>query len=91
MEIWVAFYNPSGLTVLEKYMKIVTKKWNTHDVGTKVEAFAIAGCDPVSKYVQLLSHDLVILTYFADLLTSSKKADHLKAEIQSKIAEMLGM
>lgn len=76
---------------LEKYMKIATKKWNTHDVGTKVEAFAIAGCDPVSKYVQLLSHDLQILTYFADLLTSSKKkADHLKAEIRSKIAEMLG-
>jgi hypothetical protein len=36
---------------LEKYMKIATKKWSTHDVGTKVEAFAIAGCDPISKYI----------------------------------------
>ena len=39
-------------------MKIATKKWNTHDVGTKVEVFAIAGCDPISKYIQLFSHDL---------------------------------
>lgn len=36
---------------LEKYMKIATNKWSTHDVGTKVEAFAIAGCDPISKYI----------------------------------------
>lgn len=31
-------------------MKLATKRWTTHDVGTKLEAFAIAGCDPVSKY-----------------------------------------
>ena len=76
---------------LEKYMKIATKKWSTHDVGTKVEAFAIAGCDPISKYIQPSSHDLIHI-YYADLLTSSKKkADHLKAEIRNKITEMLGM
>ena len=38
---------------LEGYMKIVMKKWTTHDVGTKVEAFAIAGCDALSKCVSL--------------------------------------
>ena len=32
-------------------MKLATKKWTTHDVGTKVEAFAIAGCDALSKFV----------------------------------------
>ncbi|KAF8164963.1 hypothetical protein B0H34DRAFT_687201 [Crassisporium funariophilum] len=36
---------------LADYMKIaVSKKWNSHDVGTKVEAFAIAGCDPVNLF-----------------------------------------
>lgn len=36
---------------LENYMKLATKKWTTHDVGTKVEAFSIAGCDALSKFV----------------------------------------
>jgi hypothetical protein len=36
---------------LENYMKLATKKWTTHDVGTKVEAFAIAGCDALSKCI----------------------------------------
>ena len=36
---------------LENYMKLATKKWTTHDVGTKVEAFTIAGCDALSKFV----------------------------------------
>jgi hypothetical protein len=44
---------------LANYMKIVAKKWDTHDVGTKVEAFAIAGCDPVSKYILLCTHTLI--------------------------------
>jgi hypothetical protein len=34
---------------LEQYMEIVTrKKWVTGEVGMKLEAFAIAGCDPAS-------------------------------------------
>ncbi|PPQ75355.1 hypothetical protein CVT25_005593, partial [Psilocybe cyanescens] len=34
---------------LADYMKIaVRKKWDAHDVGIKIEAFAIAGCDPVN-------------------------------------------
>jgi hypothetical protein len=35
---------------LEDYMKIVVCcRWDTADIGTKIEAFAIAGCDVVSK------------------------------------------
>jgi hypothetical protein len=37
---------------LENYMKIATKKWTTHDVGIKVEVFAVAGCDALSKCIQ---------------------------------------
>ena len=75
---------------LESYMKIAVKKWTTHSVGTKVEAFAIAGCDLISKYIQPLL--TIQFIYYADLLTTSKKkADHLKAEIWNKISEMLGM
>ncbi|KAJ6555542.1 hypothetical protein B0H10DRAFT_2241314 [Mycena sp. CBHHK59/15] len=34
---------------LEKYMMIVTRrKWDTAEVGSKAEAFAVAGCDPVN-------------------------------------------
>ena len=35
---------------IEEYMKIaVRKRWDTSEVGTKLEAFAIAGCDVVSE------------------------------------------
>ena len=44
---------------LANYMKIAAKKWDTHDVGTKVEAFAIAGCDSASKYILLCIHTLI--------------------------------
>jgi hypothetical protein len=40
-------------------MKIAAKKWDTHDVGTKVEAFAIAGCDSASKYILLRTYTLI--------------------------------
>ncbi|KAF8179465.1 hypothetical protein BJ912DRAFT_804022, partial [Pholiota molesta] len=31
---------------LANYMRLaVSNRWNSHDVGTKIEAFAIAGCD----------------------------------------------
>ncbi|KAK6980889.1 hypothetical protein R3P38DRAFT_3334080 [Favolaschia claudopus] len=34
---------------LENYMEIVTrKKWSTSEVGMRLEAFAIAGCDPAN-------------------------------------------
>lgn len=51
-------------SALEEYMKIaVRKKWDTSEVGTKLEAFAIAGCDTVSEYTVILmltriSHNL---------------------------------
>jgi len=32
-------------------MKLAVRKaWDTHEIGMKVEAFAIAGCDAVSMY-----------------------------------------
>ena len=35
---------------LEEYMKIaVRKRWDTSEVGTKLEVFAIAGCNVVSE------------------------------------------
>ena len=42
-------------------MKIAAKRWTTHDVGTKVEAFAIAGCDPISKYIYQSSRELIYI------------------------------
>lgn len=39
---------------LEQYMPIaVGKRWDTTAVGTRVEAFAIAGCDVASSVVHL--------------------------------------
>jgi hypothetical protein len=36
---------------LANYMNIaVRKKWDTQEVGMKLEAFAIAGCDAMSKF-----------------------------------------
>ncbi|KAJ7278163.1 hypothetical protein C8J57DRAFT_1059900 [Mycena rebaudengoi] len=35
---------------LEKYMVLATRnKWDTSQVGTKIEAFAVAGCDTLSE------------------------------------------
>ena len=37
---------------LSDYMQIaVGHKWSAHRIGTKLEAFAIAGCDPISTSV----------------------------------------
>jgi hypothetical protein len=44
--------------VLEDYMKIavpIHKGWDISYVGAKLEAFAVAGCDPVSKLLSYLS------------------------------------
>jgi hypothetical protein len=35
---------------LRQYMPLaVRRKWDTSDVGTRLEAFALAGCDTMSK------------------------------------------
>ncbi|KAJ6458737.1 hypothetical protein C8R45DRAFT_843716 [Mycena sanguinolenta] len=40
---------------LERYMPLaVRRKWDTAEVGCRLEAFAVAGCDTMSKY--FLSH-----------------------------------
>ena len=37
---------------LAGYMRLAVRKaWDTHDIGMKVEAFAIAGCDALSTYL----------------------------------------
>jgi hypothetical protein len=36
---------------LASYMKLAVRKaWDTREIGMKVEAFAIAGCDALSMY-----------------------------------------
>jgi hypothetical protein len=36
---------------LRQYMPLaVRRKWDTSDVGTRLEAFALAGCDSMSAY-----------------------------------------
>ncbi len=36
---------------ISNYMPLVVrKKWDTHDIGIKLEAFAIAGCDRMSMF-----------------------------------------
>ncbi|KAJ7803496.1 hypothetical protein B0H13DRAFT_1671678 [Mycena leptocephala] len=74
---------------LEQYMPIATrKKWVTQEVGTKIEVFAVAGCDITSACFNSM--------YFMhahtapDLLrTSKQKADWLKAGIREGITEKL--
>ena len=47
---------------LEEYMKIaVRKRWDTSEVGTKLEAFAIAGCDPISESRKIVDPLLLLL------------------------------
>jgi len=72
-------------------MKIAArKKWDAHEVGTKLEAFAIAGCDPLSMYQHFCSVSNMNSLY-ADLLnTSKKKADYLKSQICDKFHSNLG-
>jgi len=42
---------------VEKYMPLtVRKSWDTVKVGMKVEAFAVAGCDPLSAYIVYLNY-----------------------------------
>ena len=39
---------------LADYMNLaIRKKWDTKEVGIKLEAFAIAGCDPISMFSHL--------------------------------------
>ncbi|KAJ7301257.1 hypothetical protein DFH08DRAFT_724488 [Mycena albidolilacea] len=48
---------------LEQYMEIATrKKWVTGEVGLKLEAFAIAGCDPASMFTTFLA-SVTLLTF----------------------------
>lgn len=75
---------------LEKYMKLASKNWSLHNVGTKIEAFAIAGCDPISKLTVLIWRSTILTTLSQDMCnTSKKKADYYKMAIRDKIQGML--
>lgn len=79
---------------LKDYMKIAVpthKGWNISHVGAKLEAFAIAGCDPVSKSSVFLSLFKLESNSRPDLYrTSKQKADQMKRQIREKIVGMLG-
>ncbi|KAJ6611833.1 hypothetical protein B0H10DRAFT_1808651 [Mycena sp. CBHHK59/15] len=77
---------------LENYMPITTRqKWDTGQVGMKIEAFAVAGCDPVSTSFKLKLSSRTNLALFVDLLrTSKQKADWMKGEIRDHINKGLG-
>ncbi|KAJ7900955.1 hypothetical protein B0H14DRAFT_2330532 [Mycena olivaceomarginata] len=48
---------------LENYMQFATaKRWDTGRVGAKLEAFAIAGCDPSSMYCMLVRFQITDLS-----------------------------
>jgi hypothetical protein len=74
---------------LERYMPIaVRRKWDTGEVGTKLEAFSIAGCDTMSK---CLAVTLTSCLQAVDLLrTAKQKADYLKGEIRDYVLSGLG-
>lgn len=78
---------------LEQYMHLaVQKKWDTLEVGTHIEAVAVAGCSTVSKYwpcVICITITEIMYDVIDMLHTSKQKADHLKAMIQEKICNML--
>lgn len=78
--------------VLRDYMQIaVGNSWSSHKVGLKLEAFAVAGCDPLGEYQSGISFGGVTnICTVALLNTSKKKADHLKWEIRNLISANLG-
>jgi hypothetical protein len=62
---------------LKDYMKIavpIHKGWDISHVGAKLEAFAVAGCDPVSKSLRFLP----ILDCF--LFWMARSLPYIKAE-----------
>ncbi|KAJ7233791.1 hypothetical protein C8J57DRAFT_1090264 [Mycena rebaudengoi] len=76
---------------LENYMKIAChQRWDTVQIGTKIEAFAVAGSDVLSE--SFFTCYMCVLTIFLDLLrTSKQKADFMKREVRDLVHEKLGM
>ena len=77
---------------LRDYMSIaVRRQWDTGEVGAKIEAFAIAGCDVGSELINGTAVADIILRTVSDLLgNSKKKADYIKGQIRDRINTMLG-
>jgi hypothetical protein len=78
---------------LKNYMEITTHKWwVTSEIGMKLEAFAIAGCNPVSAYL-FLSHQwpLIIILPLDVLHTAAQKINFMKGKICSLLNKNLGV
>ena len=71
----------------------IHKPWDLAFVGAKLEAFAIAGCNVVSKSFLLFTSQMGPGAHkISDLnQTSKQKADNMKRQIWEKIGNMLGM
>lgn len=69
---------------LSDYMRIaVAKRWNSHDLGIKLEAFAIAGCDPMSmlSFSLFLPHHFLMLHLQTYSLTPKRRQDISKEKL----------
>ena len=58
-------------------------------VGSKIEAFAVAGCDVVSKWWSYYFSQMPSQMLSDLLCTSKQKADYIKQQIGQKISKML--
>jgi predicted secreted Zn-dependent protease len=75
---------------LAEYMPIaVGKRWNTSDVGIKLEAFAVAGSNVMSMSFSFVSSTHIIFIPLDMLKTSKAKAEYMKRRIVDMIAEKL--
>ena len=82
-------------SALEEFLPYAVRKgWQTTEVGAKLEAFAIAGCELGREY---LNHNYTqrelnyVLLLVVLMGTSKKKAQMLKIQIRDMINANLGM
>lgn len=68
----------------------VRKRWNTTEVSTRLEAFAVAGSNVLSKFTNA-APTIIDADSLEDMMKTSKaKADYLKSQIRDHINDMLG-
>jgi len=81
------------MPALEEFLPIAVRKgWQTTEVGAKLEAFAIAGCDVGCEYLNDNYMQLKLNCVRLVLMnTGKKKAQMLKMQIRDMINADLGM
>ncbi|ESK82959.1 hypothetical protein Moror_11815 [Moniliophthora roreri MCA 2997] len=74
---------------MSSYMRHATRNgWDQESVGAMMEAFAVVGCDPISKCYFLSAEE--ILTIFTELLkTAAARTNWYKAEIRDLCRDKL--